>query len=136
MLYQLSYQGSSAGRGFKSPTQYNTRQRQTSTAVLWHNKLSLSNITHAVPAYQRLTKEKEMVFPFSQKEGKREIHHLNKTHWQFWNDCKNTLQPHHEYSALVTVHLHCSVDYPVVLALLLHHMLSLEVPLELLRRIK
>ena len=76
-----------------------------------------------------------MVVAFSQKEGKREIHHLNTKHWKFRNDCKNTLQPHHEYSALVTLHLHCSVDYPVVLALLLHHMLSLEVALELLRGI-
>ena len=35
MLYQLSYQSSSAGRGFKSPTHYNTSQRQTSTAVCY-----------------------------------------------------------------------------------------------------
>ena len=37
VLYQLRYQGSSAGVKIS-----NTRQRQTSTVVLWHYKLSLS----------------------------------------------------------------------------------------------
>ena len=40
VLYQLSYQGNSAGRG--SNLQHNTRQGKPQTTVLWHSILSLS----------------------------------------------------------------------------------------------